>query len=59
MKTYSFTITVVGTGLTEREAFRDAKQGFEEKLRENVYDASELIDSGGPYEAIAEDLDEE
>lgn len=42
-QTYCFTIKVVGKGKSERAAFRDAKQGFEEKLDENVYDEAEFL----------------
>lgn len=42
-QTYCFTIKVVGKGRNERAAFRDAKQGFEEKLDEGVYDESEFL----------------
>jgi hypothetical protein len=62
-KTYCFTIKVVGTGTSERSAFRDAKQGFEEKLYENVYDEAEFLHDeeveGEEDEDEDEDEDEE
>lgn len=43
MKTYEFTITVVGDGETEAEAWDDARQAAEQKAADAEYDNAKII----------------
>ena len=43
MKAFEFTITVVGAGDNEQEAWEDAKQSALQKVEEDIYDSAEKI----------------
>ena len=43
MKTYAFSITVVGHGDDKNEAWEDARQSMEQKAADGDYDDAELL----------------
>jgi hypothetical protein len=55
LKEFAFTFTVVGKGLTEAEAWQDAKQSAEEKVAEDHYDNAENISDDVAEEKAAHD----